>query len=272
MNTSNGGLIVRHQDMLIVSDLENYQGTFVLGENDAILKKIAGLMWFGISYGQHIFYSNQKDYDYLYCFDLEVFNEKCLLKKPVSHITLFEEKLLFLDESDRRIYKFDINTGKAVSLLKEQIFSFVVHEGIIYAAYASGLLKYNLHSGKSSVLTDHIPYTLNAAAHSLFFADRSQDFFLSKLEPGDKEPLRINNIKTQSIVVKEPFIYTANLLDNHSIIRLDMDTSSGIRFCGDKADKLHIIGDDLYYLNQNDKNSWYKLSLAGGRSRRLLCE
>jgi hypothetical protein len=270
MNISNGALVAKHRNRLYVSDLENYQGTYILAEDGNILDKTDGAMWFASPYGAAIYFSNQKDYDYLYCLDTESLQEKCLLQKPCANIALFEDKLLYLDEADSHVYRFDIQTGKTALLIKEEIFSFILYEGLLYGAYAKGLLEFDLRSGRSKLLTNHIPLCLNYIATGLVFSDRSKDCLLSGLEAGQREPQKINHIKTQSLIADENYIYAANLLDNSSIVRVDMASGETIRFCGEKADKLHIIEDHLYFLNQNDKNAWHRMPLSGGRSMRLL--
>ena len=271
MNISNGALIAKHYNRLYVCDLENYRGTYILAaEGGDIVGRIDGVMWFAATLGDRIYYSNQKDNDYLYCLDTVSLSERCLLKKPCGNITVFDDKLFFLDETDSLMYEYDPPTAKVTQLMKEKVFSFILREGIFYCAFAKGLLKLDLPGKKSAILTDHIPLCLNHTSNGLVFADRSHDFALSVLQPGQDKPREIGQIKTQSIVAGGLYIYAANLLDNRSIVRVDIDSGEAIRFCGEKADKLHMIDGYLYFQNQNDKNAWYKMPLSGGRSIRLL--
>ena len=270
MNISNGGLILKHQSRLYVCDLENYQGTYILAEDSSIISTINGLMWFAAPRGNNIYYSNQKDNDYLYNLDTESLAENCLIKKPCSYIVAWAEQLFFLDETDKQIYGFDYKTGKTSPLIKEEVFSFIQNGGLLYCAGAKGLLEFDINSGRSQLLTGHIPMCLNITPKGLIFTDRSLDYSLSILYTGHSEPIKINNIKTQSIIAGKSHVYAINLPDNRSIVRVDITSGEAIRFCGEKADKLHIVDDYLYFLNQNDKNAWYKMPLSGGRSVRLL--
>jgi len=270
LNISNGALISKHNNNLFVCDLEKYRGTYIVSEDGSIIDIINDVMWFIAQHDNHIYYSNQKDNDYLYCLDIKTLTESCILNIPCSYITVFEDKILFLDETDSQVYEFDTKKEKAVPLIKEKIFSFVRGAEVLYCAFAKGLLEFDLRSKKSNVLTNHIPMCLNYTATGLIFADSSYDFALSRLDFGKKEPQIIGNIKTQSLVANEHQIYAANLQDNHSIVRMDASGGAPIRFCGEKADKLHIIENELYFQNHNDKNAWYKMPLSGGRNTRLL--
>ena len=270
MNISNGGLITKHQNRLYVCDLENYQGTYILSDEGNTLGIIDSVMWFAAPLGGHIYYSNQKDNDYLYYLDIQSLAESRLLKRPCSYIAFFEDKLYFLDETDTMIYKFDTNTDKLTPVIKETVFSFILHGGVIYCTFAKGLLEYDLRSNRSTIRTNNVPLCLNYTPSGLIFADRSNDLALSNLNTGQKELKKLGQIKTQSIIADENYIYAANLLDNRSIVRVDIHNGEAIRFCGEKADKLHILDNYLYFQNQNDKNAWHKMPLSGGRSIRLL--
>ena len=261
--------IFNYQDRLYVSDLENYRGTYILSADESIIGMVNGIMWFAAPHNDHIYYSNQKDHDFLYCLDTQSQSESCILKRPCSYITAYADKLYFVDETDSRLYLFCLQTGKATPLLKEAVYSFILQEGKIYGSTAKGLIECDLDNPKGSLLTDHIPLCLNYTSSGFIFAARNSDFYLSALKPGQNEPEKIGCIKTQSIAIGENYIYAADLLDNRSIVRVDMISGETIRFCGEKADKLSIIDGHLYFLNQNDNNAWHKMPLSGGRSRRL---
>jgi hypothetical protein len=270
VNISNGALLAKGRDKLFVCDLEHYQGTYILDGAGGLTGRLDGLMWFAVAQEGCIYYSNQRDHDYLYGLDTESLSESCLLKRPCADLAWYGGQLLFTDETDSRIYKYDIQTGHAAALSQEAVFSFIEHAGILYCACAKGLLEMDLSGGDSTLLTEHIPLCLNYTSAGLVFADRSRDFCLSLLPAGQREPLPLNRVKTQSIVAGPQHIYAANLLDNRSIVRLDLKGGEAIRFCGDQADKLHIVDDQLYFLNQNDNNAWYRMPLSGGRSVRVI--
>lgn len=270
MNTSNGALITKYHERFYVCDLENYQGTYILDEDGGMAGKAGGLMWFAAPHGGNVYYSNQKDNDYLYCLNTESLSETRILKRPCGFITVFADNLFFLDETDSLIYEFDLKTDKIAPAMQEKVTSFILCGGVFYCSSSKGLLEFDLRSRKSARLTEHIPLCLSHTSCGVVFADTSRDFSLSILEQKQSEPKAIGSIKTQSLVAGEDYVYAANLQDNRSIVRLSLSGSDAIRFCGEKADKLHIIDDYLYYQNQNDKNAWYKMPLSGGRSVRLL--
>ncbi|MCL1975337.1 MAG: DUF5050 domain-containing protein [Firmicutes bacterium] len=270
MNTSNGALIIRHKKLLYVCDLENHLGTHVLNEDSQLIGKINGLMWFAASWGEDIYYSNQKDHDYLYCLDTQSLSENCILNWPCSYLTVYADSLYFLHEADNFIYKLELPSHEPTAVIKEEFRSFIIHEGFLYGAQAQGLLKFDMHSTKSSLLTGHMPFCLNLLADVLYYADCAQDYYLCSLCMDEKKPHRVDLIKTQSIISEGNYLYAANMLDNRAIVRINAVNGETIRFCGEKAEKLHIIDNYLYFLNQHDKNAWYKMPLSGGRCLRVM--
>ncbi|MCL1905399.1 MAG: DUF5050 domain-containing protein [Clostridiales bacterium] len=270
MNISNGALITKHKGRLYVCDLENYRGTYILDEECGVAGRIEGLMWFAATLGTSLYYSDQRDKDYLYCLDTESLSENCLLKRPCGYITVFDDRLFFLDETESLIHELDLKTGKTSPVMRERVSSFILWEGAFYCASAKGLLRFGLYGGKGDLLTEHIPLCLAYSALGPVFADVSHNFALSVLKDGQRTPDKAGRVKTQSLAVEGRYIYAADLTDDCSVVRLHTEGGGAIRFCGERAEKLHIIEDHLYFLNQNDKNAWYKMPLSGGRSIRLL--
>jgi hypothetical protein len=232
MNISNGALIVKHDDRLYVCDLENYQGTYILGEDGGVEGKIDGLMWFAAPYGNNIYFSNQRNYDHLYCLDAQNLSVNCILKHPCSYLTIFADKLYFLDETDSLLYEMDLKSNRINPLIKDKISSFILCKGACYCACAKGLLVFDLRSGKSTWPMEHIPLCLDHTPGGLIFSDTSRGFVLSSLKTGQREPEVVGCVKTQSLVTAEEYIYAANLSDNRSIVRLTLGGGEAIRFCG----------------------------------------
>lgn len=270
MSTSSGGLINVFNNELFVCDLEKYTGTYILSEAGNVMDQINGLMWFANQIENNIYYSNQKDNDFLYCLNTENWAEKCVLERPCGNIVAFGADIFFLDEIKSLVYRYEPQTDKMVLFIKEKVSSFILHNGAMYYASERNLKKCCLFGGKIENLADCVPVRMTISRNQLIFADKANHFVLSCLDLVSGNLNKIEKIKTQSIVADEEYIYAANLLDNRSIVRVGILTGETIRFCGEKADKLHILQQYIYFQNQNDKNTWYKMPLAGGRSVRVI--
>ena len=270
MNISNGGLVARVNDNLFISDLSRYYGTRVVSKDGDVVWSADAVMWFAAGDGNGIYCSNQKDYDCLTYLDAGSMTERRVLNRPCANIIMTEGTVLFLDEEDGYIYEYDPLKDKCAIVVKEQVTSFIIVSDTIYFASESGLKRFDLQHGRHTErLKDCFPVCLNYADGKLIFADKNQDFSLCRLDIGNNKLEAMRDIRTQSINTAEGYIFATDINDGNSIVRLSIDDGAPIRFCGECADKLHIVGEYLYFINQKDSDAWYKLPLSGGRPVQL---
>ena len=265
MNVSNGGLIAQLRDELYVCDLSGYGGTLALSRDGAVAWETSAVMWFAASDGRGLYCSNQKDFDYLTYLNASDKTETRLLERACANLVMSDGKVLFLDEEDSCIYEYDPVRGKCSLIIKERASSFILVSGKIYYASENGLKSFDLNGGSVEKLADCLPVCLNFADGHLIFSDELQDYALCRYDIGQCKLVTADGIRAQSIIATEEFIFAANLADGNSIVRVGLTSGESIRFCGECADKLHIIGECLFFLNRNDNNTWYKVSVSGGR-------
>jgi len=295
MNVSNGGLIAQLRGDLYVCDLGGYGGTRVLSRYGALVGEVSAVMWFAASDGNGLYCSNQRDYDYLTYISagglLENWPDvrrdgddvaygpnqlfatagRGLLtgvrrqKRACANLVMREGRVLFIDEEDGFIYEYDPKRDKCSPVLKERVSSFILVYKTIFFASESGLGSFGFHDGRKKKLADCFPVCLNYSNGYLLFADKRRDLALCRYDIGHGVLTATDGIKTQSIITAGDYIFASNLADGGSIVRAGLLAGEAIRFCGESADKLHIVGQHLYFLNQNDKNAWYRLPIAGGR-------
>ena len=269
MNVSNGGLIASLCGDLYVCDLSGYGGTRVISRDGSTDRDIGVIMWFAAPDGNGLYCSNQKDYDYLTYINGNDGVETCLQKRPCANLALRGGNVLFIDEEDSLVYEYDPGKDKSSLVIKETTTSFILVSDTLYFAAEGGLKCLDLSSGCTEKLADCFPVCLNFTNGYLVFADEYQDFALCRYDVSQGKFTATDDIRAQSIITTEEYIFASNLADNNSVVRADLVTGESIRFCGDSADKLHIVDKYLYFLNQNDNNAWYKVPLAGGRPARV---
>jgi len=178
---------------------------------------------------------------------------------------MHNKNILFLDQEDGYVCEYNPVQGKSSYIFREKVFSFILVTDTIYYTSENGLKCFNLHSKRTGKLIDCFPVCLNYLDGQLIFADKYQDFALCRLDISQNKFIVFDEIRTQSIITTDGYIFASNLNDGNSIVRADIITGQSIRFCGESADKLHIIGEYLYFLNQDDNNTWHKVPISGGR-------
>ena len=269
MNVSNGGLIAQLNGHLYCCDLCNYSGTRILSEDSIPVWDMKAAMWFAASDGRGIYCSNQRDYDYLTYLDGKNMTESRILKRACLNLAMLNSRLLFIDEEDSFVYEFDPEKAKCALVIKEKVHSFILVSDTIYFASESGLKSMEIRGKRTEKLNDCSPVCLNYSERRLIFADKSRDYAVCSYDTTQGKLTVLDRMPAQSMIATEEYVFVSNLSDNDAIVRININTGESIRFCGESADKLHIIGENLYFLNQNDSNAWYKLPLSGGRPTRV---
>jgi len=265
MNVSNGGLAAQLLEKLYICDLSRYSGTYVLSENGETVRNTGSVMWFAAPDARGLYYSDQRNFDYLTYLSAKTMDETCVLERACANIIMRDDTVLFLDEEDGCVCEFDPAKGKSSYMIKEKVFSFILAADKVYYASENGLKCFDLHSRRTGKLEDCFPVCLNFSDGYLVFSDKYRDFTLCRFDVSQNELVVFDDIRAQSIITTEKYIFASNLADGNSIIRTDITTGESIRFCGESADKLHIIGKHLYFLNQFENNAWYRVPLSGGR-------
>jgi len=267
MNISNGGLIAQLNGNMFYSDLSQYSGTRVLTEDDVPVCEMKAVMWFAAADVRGIYFSNQRDYDYLTYLDERSMTETRIQKRPCLNLVMCNERVLFIDEEDNFIYEYDPDKDKCSLVIKEKASSFILVSDTLYIAAENGLKSYDLRGKRIDKLSNCAPVCLNYSDGCLIFADKSRDYAVSGFDLRQEKLAILDRMPSQSMITSGEHVFVSDLSDNNSIVRINIRTGDSIRFCGESADKLHIIGEHLYFLNQNDANTWHKLPLSGGRPK-----
>ncbi len=269
MNISNGGLISKVNDKLYICDLENYSGTDIIVDNGFTVGKVRGLMWFSNTTQDKIYYSNQADNDYLYCYDISSLMEQCVMQKACYNIMLYNESLLYIDEINNYIYQLNLQSNNTQRLINEQVTSFIILNNNLFYSTHNSFKVFDINLRQARRISDAVPICINILDDKLVFANEVKDYVLSIFNLSNGELYQIDDIQTQSIITDNRYIYAVNDLDNLSITRVDMFAGEIIRICGEKASKLHIIEDYIYFQNLSTQNAWHKMPLTGGQIIRV---
>lgn len=270
MNTSNGGAVARCADFLLVADLVNYQGTYVLDGSGEVVRKLQGIMWFAAVSDNSLFFSDQRNHDFMTHVNMSTLKETCVMETPCANLICHGDRLFFINEAEKTLCECGMGHFRSSALIREKVFSFVVVEENCYYVSDRGLGCVSLAGRHAEILAECAPVSLHVCGDKLYFADRDQNFTLCVFDMYKKSLSTVPQIQTQSIAGDEDYLYVMNLFDNKSIVRLDMRSGESIRFCGDKADRLHMFDDCLIFQNQGQQNNWYRVLLLGGRSIPLL--
>ena len=245
-NVINGGLVVRYMHKEIISDFIRY--------------------WYMNTDGESVFFGDGLDRHYLYRTSEEDPEGSVILKKPCAYIMLFGDWLYFINEDDHRVYRCLRNGHSESLMMRDEVVEFLPFgkSNIICVTKAGDIKNLDTIMAKGIY-----PARLNITGGKLFFADGSNNYYLSciDLDPaGEYQVKCLGNIVPTSINGCGQLIYFTNALSENNIYRMDVSGGPALKICGESAQNLHIIDRDIYFWNGS---VWKKLSLDGGAAKEV---
>lgn len=267
-NLQNGGLILKAGDSLFITDIKNYSGTYSLdrANDQAMPIHYEGLFWFMNEAGNFLYYSDQLKGNVLCKLDIVKQSSEILLDKPCYLLQRHEDWIYYIHEEDHRLYRCATNGKRDMQLIDEHVESFLLYEGQIYYATPSGI-KRSRESGEDiERISELATSSLIGIGSKLCFPDPQNRHRLTLLDVESHTVTMVDNMDALSISTDGRYIYCANRLNEGSIYRVDPVHGGSIRICGENADFLHVLDNDLYFCSGRE---WHRLSLFGGEAETI---
>lgn len=259
-NLVSGGLILKAGDKLISSNVKKLTTEFGTSTLD-------GMFWFVNFDGTSVFYSDQKRGNALYKFSIEGQTSELILDKPCYGLYLNKEWLYYINEHDQNIYRCLTNGKSETKIVNEQVGGFILDEENIFYTTTQGIKRCNETGSEKKTLSDAEASNLISIGSMLVFADKNNQHVLTFLNLNTNSTKVIDQIAPSSLNTDGRYLYCANRLNNKSVYRIDPETGSSIRICGESVEYLHVIENELYFCIDGE---WHKMSLEGGQASRLI--
>ncbi|WP_051569331.1 DUF5050 domain-containing protein [Alkaliphilus transvaalensis] len=270
-NIINGGLALKIQSSHYFTNIGDCSGTYLVDEGN-IPKKVAdGLAWFMNFHGEYIYYSEERDNNYLYRLNVITNQEEVVLKKSCSNLILFNNYIYFIDEIDRRLYKCRSNGSELMKEVNEEVVCFTINNDSLFYATSNAIKQvYLINGNKETVVTDVEAIRLLVKEEQIILVDKNNNYYLTLYDLPSKNKHTFDGMMTTDFNVDERYIYCSNSNDGKTIYRISIEDGSSIRICGDKASNLHVIEDEIFFINEDKNNSWYKISVSGGHAKMVM--
>ncbi len=265
-NNLNGGLVNKAGNKLFVSDIHNYKGTYIIDSygRQPVLKD--GLFWFMNCEGNSIYYSDQKLSNSLCRYDIDANTENVVLEKPCYGLLTCGEWIYYINENDGKIYRCLLNGKSEYKIINEQVICFITENEQIFYSTETGIYTCSMKGDKVNKISDSAALNMLLVDEFLVYTDKKNKYILTIFNLRNENVETYTEICASSINAKDRYVYCTNINNDSSIYRISLDNKSCIRICGEGANNLHIIDDDLYY---NAKNEWKSISITGGNSEKL---
>lgn len=257
-NLLNGGLVLKAHEHLFLSDMKRYYTTYK--------NKMDGMFWFMNFDGSSVFYSDQRRNNAICTIDIERQREELVLDKPSYGVILEDGLLYYINENDHKVYRCP-KTGRAEErIVDEQVECFILEQGQIFYSNQQGIWVCSLTGKERDKISDTVASTIVLVDDNLAFCDKSKQNILTILNLRDSSTKQIDGMLPSSMNTNGRYLYCANRLNERTIYRIEPESGSSIRICGESAEYLHIIEDKLYFCIQRE---WHRMSLMGGQFEKV---
>lgn len=264
-NIQGGGLICTMQDQIIVSNLVNGIGMHWV-ESNKIFRDI--MPWFMIDYKNEIYYSDASRNNSLYKLSLVDEVPKLLVSNPVYLLQQYEDDLFYINEDDRKIYKYSLQEKSKSKVVDDEVKVFIVGEDGIWYSNTKGIFHCDLQGRQNEKIEKCQSMRFALGEEHLFFIDTT-DYQVNFIELNTGKCDSIKGAMASSINVYKDLVFYNNVRDKSNIYRYSMDNKFEIKFISEAADCIHIIDEMIYYLNRDSK-AWMQVPLYGGKSTILM--
>lgn len=263
-NIQNGGLICQVDDKLVIGNRVKGTGMYWLqGGRCQELKDI--MPWFMNEDEACIYYSDELKDRYLCRMSISDRVDVTLVKEPVYLLQRHKNDLFYINEKNRQLYCYSIGDRAVRSIIEQEISDFVItQEGICYSN-ERGIFKTSFDGRENEKISKHQAIRLNCDENYLVFADKEQEYILSYINLQSGDVKAIEGSMTSSILVTDGQIFYSNAKENSHIYRYSIESDLQFKIVPERADYLHLIDNNLYYLSK-DKERWMKAPIQGGKA------
>lgn len=263
-NIQNGGLICQIDDKVVIGNKVKGTGMYWLQDNKyQELKEI--MPWFMNADEAYIYYSDEMKDRYLCRMAIGDRVEVTLIKEPVYLLQRHKNDFFYINEKNRQLYCYGIEDRAVHSIIDQEISNFVItQEGICYSN-ERGIFMTSFNGRENEKISKHQAIRLICDENYLVFADKEQEYILSYINLQSGDIKTIEGSMTSSILARDGQIFYSNAKENSHIYRYSIESDLQFKVVPERADYLHLIDNNLYYLSK-DKKIWMKVPVQGGKA------
>ncbi|MEK4043788.1 DUF5050 domain-containing protein [Paenibacillus sp. FSL H8-0048] len=269
-NIAGGGLLLQSPGAFYITDLcgtlEPEPGTYLLNRDEGSAAGLPGILWFMNEAGGMLFASDQSRGNVLVRVDTGTQELKVVLQEPCREIRLQAGWLYYINEKDGRLYRCLPDGRKPERLTDSVVQCYTILGEQLYYACAQGIYSCPLEGNRSTRLTEGGAAYLQTCGARLLYADLTNGHALTLLDPLSGEREAYPDLIPLSMISEGGYIYCCNAGNDGSIYRLDLKSGESLRIYGERADRIHRVDGQLFFVHQE---SWYTMPLSGGQAVRF---
>jgi len=239
-NLANGGLIAVTGNGRLISDPAACRTIH--------RSKLDMMGWFMNVADGGVYFSDQRRRNSICFLDPGNERVEVLVDQPGYGLVLHQGSLIYLNEEDGRLYRCDLRGRDRNSLLGEPVTGFAIEGDFLYAATNRGIIRCRLDGTERDTVTGGRAFSMVlTTSGKLVFADHANHGRLTLVDLVSGRTDMLQEIVPISLNTDGHYLYCTNGLYHRHIFRIDPETPAGIRICGWTADYLHVITDEIWF-------------------------
>lgn len=267
-NIQSGGLICRLNEKLIIADVAKGIGMHWIQEDHQVLSQI--MPWFlNVDEEDNLYYSDALKACHLCKMSKGDQAQGILVSEPIYLLKKYGDTLYYINEKNRHLYSYSLSERAVKKIISEEISVFTVGEDTIWYTSNKGILSTDLRGENREKIGKNIAMRLVYDNDKLVFIDKNQEYAVSYIDIKTGTLQTIEGSMSSSINVYDDLIFYNNIKDKSHIYRYSTDSEFNIKFIPERSDYIHIIGEAIYYFNQ-DNRVWMKVPIQGGKPVMLM--
>ncbi len=261
------GLVLAAGGKLLLTDICHYSGTFWLDPASGETKLLDGIFWFMNPADDGIYASDQQRGHRLCRIDPRTGAVEPVSQAPCGGLIRQGDWLYYINEEDRKLYRLRMDGREESRIADEAVEAFAMDGDEIYYATGLGIRTCRADGSEREIVSDAAAAGLFLLGEKLVYADKKNRRLLTVFDLRTGSARAYDDLVPGSLCTDGRYLYCSNRMHADTIYRIDLELGSKIRFCGDSADHLHVIGGEMYF---SSRFEWHKMSLSGGQAVKVI--
>lgn len=270
LNNQNGGLILKYEDQIFLTDINTYKGITIIRNLET--KRIEGVSpWFmnKDKKDEYFYYSDESKKNKLCKMKYTEKEEKIIVDDPVYLVQSHEDSLYYIDLSDGYLYRCDLFGKHQEVVIKDQVTTYTINNRKIWYSNETGIWQSNLNGAEKEKISEATGECIANTDNKVIFCNVSKDNCITIIDLKECKEYDIQGSYASHFNIYENYLFFAHKREDCALYRYDMLQKTSIKFASETADYIHIIEDKVIFYDIYKTHKWMQVAVTGGKTTLL---
>ncbi len=270
LNNQNGGLILKHEDQIFITDISTYKGLNIIGDSNA--KRIEGISpWFinRDEQDEYFYYSDESKKNKLCKIKLTEKEEKVIVDDSVYLVQAYQDSLYYLDLSDGHLYRCNPFGKHQEAIIKDQVISYTIQGEKIWYSIQTGIWQSNLDGSGKEKMLEVAGSCIAVTDSKVIFCNINKNSCITILDLIEGKEYDIQGSYASHFNIYDNYLFFSNKKEQCALYRYDLLHKTSIQFASESAAYIHIIEDKVIFYDMYKTHKWMQVAVTGGKTTLL---